>query len=131
MTHEEKIEWMTQWAEKQGGVLVLNREIRTFLGKLPYAYIASKGDKAVEYHWGSEDDGDLRDDNSNEEISAPVGSYETVNGSPLLAMLGSGKIVEDRFYRWLKHLDDSGFRLFPALGGKYLALAKTKDRVPM
>lgn len=99
MEHQEKIEWMEQWAQKNGVELTLEGEVgfgRPCVG-------ISILDAYPDYHW-YDDQWNRIDDNGN--VWCPTDAYHK---HMCVAVLGRGEDAETQLYEWLKWFDDNNF----------------------
>lgn len=103
MTHEEKVQWMIQWAHKNKVRLELEGEVgfgRECVGILC-------GDNFPDYEWYNGDDYSKRADN-NGKVWTPEDAYHK---HTCVAVLGRGEPAEAQLYEWLKWFDDNGFKI--------------------
>lgn len=99
MTHEEKINWMIQWAHKNKCVLDLEGECgfgRECVG-------VTRNHKYPDYEWY---DKDYEREDGNGDVWCPEDAYHK---HECVAVLGRGERAEDQLYEWLKWFDDNGF----------------------
>jgi hypothetical protein len=101
MTHQDKIEWMEQWATANGLELTLEGEcgiMRECVGVLC-------GNIYPDYEWYDEEWERI---DPNGEVFTPENAYHK---HPCVAVLGRGENAEAQLYDWLKWFDDNGFKL--------------------
>lgn len=100
MEHQDKINWMAQYAAKHGVALTLQGECgfgRECVGILV-------GDSYPDYEWTDEETWDRIDNNG--DVWTPDDAYHK---HPCVAVLGRGEKAESQLYEWLKWFDDNGF----------------------
>ena len=99
MTHQDKIDWMIQWAHKHKCVLDLEGEVgfgRECVGIL-------RGSNYIDYTWY---DSEWNRQDPNGEVWCPTDAYHKHD---CVAVLGRGQVAEEQLYDWLKWFDDNGF----------------------
>jgi len=100
MTHQDKINWMIQWAHDHKVRLELKGECgfgRECVGIV--ADIVGYPD----YEW---DDNNYNRIDKNGDVWTPPDAYHK---HPCVAVLGRGKKAEEQLYEWLKWFDANGF----------------------
>ncbi len=101
-THQEKIDWMIQWAHKNKVVLELHGECG--FGRECVGIMA--GDSYPDYRWYTDDYTDRADKNG--DVWTPQNAYHK---HPCVAVLGRGENAEAQLYDWLKWFEDNGFKM--------------------
>lgn len=101
MEHQEKIQWMINWAHKNK--VILNLEGECGFGRECVGIIASN-QHYPDYEWYNEESWERIDNNG--EIFFPKDAYHI---QPCVAVLGRGENAESQLYDWLKWFDDNGF----------------------
>jgi hypothetical protein len=98
----EKVEWMREWAEKNGMRLELAGECG--FGRECVGVIVEGVEMYPDYEWRDEITYDRID--SNGDVWKPEHAYHK---HPCVAVLGRGEQAESELYDWLKWFDDNGF----------------------
>jgi len=103
MTHQEKLQWMADYATRHGVTLELEGEVgfgRECVG------IVCANNSYPAYSWFNHDTWERTDLNG--EIWAPEGAYHK---SDCVAVLGRGEDAESQLYDWLVWFDAHGFTI--------------------
>jgi hypothetical protein len=101
MTHQEKIEWMEAYANKNEVTLELEGECglwRECVGIL-------KSGNYPDYAWY---DKDYEQIDKNGDVWTPEDAYHK---HPCVAVLGRGKGAEAQLFDWLKWFDENNFKI--------------------
>lgn len=101
MKHQQKIEWMEQWAKENNCELVLDGTCG--FGRSCVGVIID--DLYPDYEW-YDDNFERVDDNG--EVWIPYAAYHK---HPCVAVLGTGEEAEEQLYDWLKWFNDNNFKL--------------------
>ena len=102
MTHEEKIEWMKDWAKRHGCTLQLEGECG--FGRPCVGVLAQ--DVYPDYTWLNQETWERTDNNG--EVWQPPSAYHKHD---CVAVLGRGEDAEAQLYEWLKWFEDNKFRV--------------------
>lgn len=100
MTHQDKINWMIQWAHKNKCVLELEGECG--FGRECVGIV--RGHNYPDYQWYDKETWDRAD--SNGDVWSPPNAYHKHD---CVAVLGRGEEAESQLYDWLKWFEDNGF----------------------
>jgi hypothetical protein len=102
MTHEEKIEWMKGWAERNGCTLQLEGECG--FGRECVGILAQ--DLYPDYTW--RDDKTYERIDNNGEVWTPESAYHKHD---CVAVLGRGEYAEAQLFEWLQWFEANKFRV--------------------
>lgn len=103
MTHEEKIAWMQDWAERNN--LTLQLESECGFGRECVGVLDPISESFPDYKWYDEKTRDDLDDNG--DVWTPEDAYHK---HPCVAVLGCGENAEAQLYDWLKWFEDNNFK---------------------
>lgn len=110
MEHQEKIDWMIQWAHKNK--LRLELEGECGFGRECVGVLADTVGYP-DYKWSDNETWERLDKNG--DVWVPEDAYHK---HPCVAVLGRGTAAESQLYEWLKWFDDNKFSVETGMSEK-------------